>query len=64
MDIAQPGFEPRACRDIGELSYFEQCIVTPLPVKTQVYVTCGVYGRTHVGARTGLRDGGVRVVCA
>jgi len=62
MDIAQPGFEPRACRDIGVLSYFEQCIVTPLPVKSMLRAVCTV---AHVGARgTGLRDGSVRVVCA
>ena len=50
MDIAQPGFEPRACRDIGELSYFEQCIVTPLPVKSMLRAVCMV---AHVGVRTG-----------
>ena len=42
MDIAQPGFEPRACRDIGELSYFEKCIVTPLPVKSMLRAVCTV----------------------
>ena len=37
MDVARPGFEPRACRDTFEPSSFERRAVTPLG---QVYVTC------------------------
>ena len=39
MEVARPGFEPRACRDTFEPSSFERRAVTPLG---QVYVTCTV----------------------
>ena len=42
MDNARPGFEPRACRDTFEPSYFERRAVKPLG---QVFATCTVARR-------------------